>query len=493
MHKIRSLARYNALLVMPTGITVVLNDDKRTEHHFQSFVHREEAFELLNYLWKHVPIYVDVPELAAHAHPERSTSADSSASSSTSLARHSRLTTSAPQQSTVATSSATGSARHQEQQQQQLQHVQVDTQRTKRILRTLDETEKVGAATAVQLAEQGEQLRSADAGLDRIEADLRHGDHILKGMSLGGALRNQFAIAPRAAARAAPAVAGLDSSALNSDLNAFDVEVLLKKPDDSLVPAVMRFDENSFSFYSTKNRTERLKGTGYARQEWHYRDVDMCVVRARHLHMDVLLKNNVNTKSTEKRAKNATARRDGADDDDDDGFHMLLPADKAARRVRLLSAYLQVICNELHFRTGQHQNGKACPVKFAAKVRRFAYGSLVISNGAGSWRLVMRGADLGVLSAKTSGLSFNRTSAAARAAATAPRFSTVDDATNKAVLQQEEDLYEIGDQLDLLKAMGRNMGTEIGNQTDLLDSMNAKTDRVTAHMKRTTKKINEKL
>lgn len=77
LENIKSMKKYRAMLVAPTGIEIALVDG--TVYQFQSFVwvllfcqfaptrlsaarHREEAFSVINYLWKHVPVYIDVPD-----------------------------------------------------------------------------------------------------------------------------------------------------------------------------------------------------------------------------------------------------------------------------------------------------------------------------------------------------------------------------------------------------------------------------------------------
>lgn len=106
-------------------------------------------------------------------------------------------------------------------------------------------------------------------------------------------------------------------------------------------------------------------------------------------------------------------RGDG-DGDDDDSAHRKAPSpsstaepvaeedfevihiDKHAKRVRLLSSYLQVIANELCRRTrNASANGTACGVRFEPGVRQFAINSTLISQGddpAASWQPPARGA-----------------------------------------------------------------------------------------------------
>jgi hypothetical protein len=44
------------------------------------------------------------------------------------------------------------------------------------------------------------------------------------------------------------------------------------------------------TFIDPDNRTSKLQHTGYAQQSWSYRRVGGVVVRARHLHLDVLMR-----------------------------------------------------------------------------------------------------------------------------------------------------------------------------------------------------------
>ena len=70
------------------------------------------------------------------------------------------------------------------------------------------------------------------------------------------------------------------------------IKCLLKLPNDSLLPALLRLEEDHFSFVDPANRAKTLQHTGYAHEKWAYRHVNKCVVRARHLHLDVVMKQN---------------------------------------------------------------------------------------------------------------------------------------------------------------------------------------------------------
>ena len=69
----------------------------------------------------------------------------------------------------------------------------------------------------------------------------------------------------------------------------------------------------------------------------------------------------------------------------------------------------------------------------------------------------------------------------------------MDDETQRKLLEQEEHLHVIGDKLQRIGHIGKSMGGELDRQNRHLEEMTAKTDRVDAHMKRTTKKIQDKL
>jgi hypothetical protein len=171
LENIKSLKRYSPLFLLPTGIeinlvdgtkvcSVVLNarvDRFRAQYYFQSFVHREEAFAVLNYLWKNSPFYIDIPpELNAttltestHA-PAKTTAAVES--SSTSTATSSRVNS--------------GEKNQPQQPQHQLMHYDVDTERSKNVVRLLEETQRIGAATSQQLHQQGCRLLYSIAFVD---------------------------------------------------------------------------------------------------------------------------------------------------------------------------------------------------------------------------------------------------------------------------------------------------------------------------------------
>ncbi|ELR21113.1 uncharacterized protein ACA1_282990 [Acanthamoeba castellanii str. Neff] len=69
--------------------------------------------------------------------------------------------------------------------------------RTKRMLRTAEESKAVATATLDQLHHQGEQLDRAEAAMERMEGDLNTADWLLRGMrSYTGALVNYFVAPP---------------------------------------------------------------------------------------------------------------------------------------------------------------------------------------------------------------------------------------------------------------------------------------------------------
>jgi hypothetical protein len=475
LDQIRSLKRYNAFLVMPTGITVTLLD--KTEHHFQSFVHREEAFTVLNYLWKHEPFVLDVPDVPPPPTSATQAAADDAFEFDINAPRAVRRAQPLGVMDKIQTKTTGVAAPH-----VQLQTYAIDTKRTQNILRIIDETEQVGAGTLQKLSEQGEQLERADAGLDRIEAELKHGDRIVKGMTISGAIANKLSAAPTAASASAPQRKATAGDVAASD--ALDVEVLLKRPDDSLVPAILRIFKERFAFFNPDRRAQLLPDTGYEDSEWQLATVSRCVMRARHLHMDVVLKGGEG---------DASVAAPAAHDDED--FHVL-PHDKRKMRVRVMSSYLQVIANEL-VRQTRLVTGKACAVEFEPGVKHFDLDSPLISNGPGSWRPLPRGADDAALAA-AAGISFQRTTSAGRklnerALETAPKLVTADEATQRALLEQEAHLHAISDGIGRLKQIGTVMGSELERQNDLLSDMIDKTDDVNAHVKSSTARVNNLL
>lgn len=148
-------------------------------------------------------------------------------------------------------------------------------------------------------------MRDVDNRLDSIDDELNRANRVLDGMSLTGALANKLKPAVRAnstdnRSKTAPVhfdVPVIVEKKLFQNLMTFFVFVdiikcLLKLPNDSLLPALLRLEEDHFSFVDPANRAKTLQHTGYAHEKWAYRHVSKCVVRARHLHLDVVMKQN---------------------------------------------------------------------------------------------------------------------------------------------------------------------------------------------------------
>lgn len=151
-------------------------------------MHREEAFAVINYLWKNSPFYIDIPpqlDVSSTALQTEQSSSTTERSSSTSTSTSSRINSAQQTQPQQQQGHA--------QQQQNLTHYEVDTERSKNVVRMLEETQRIGAATTQQLHQQGmrtfetarvdrtagEQLKSADNKLDSIDAQ------VVAGLSTG--------------------------------------------------------------------------------------------------------------------------------------------------------------------------------------------------------------------------------------------------------------------------------------------------------------------
>lgn len=147
------------------------------------------------------------------------------------------------------------------------------------------------------------------------------------------------------------------------------------------MPAILRFEQERFAFYAPHNRKQLLEQTGYVSKSWRYREVATLAMRARHLHMDIVLHDSAHSESSAASTADSKAAEQASGEtnaDDDEDFHIVLPDDKTRQRVRICAAHLQVVVNELVRRT-REATGHACKVVFAPGVRHFAYDSPVVS------------------------------------------------------------------------------------------------------------------
>jgi hypothetical protein len=288
---------------------------------FSNFVHLDEAYKLIYYLWKNPPSVVSV-NVNDEILPG--------------IKKDGRLSSAI--QSEIDNTNTTNNQN--DQTQEQMTTPQVDVATSKRALRLAQEAVQLGSDSLNELSQQGEALDRIETNLNMMEYQLNQSDRLLSGIEslpayIGNAIRKNKQPPP-------PEPVKNDHSVKlkKQPIPNMDIEILCKNKDDSFTPALLRLSEDTFSCIDPETEKPLQK-----EMVWPYTAIDSIVMRARHQHMDVRFK---------------------------------VPT---MERFRLMSSYLQVITNELFLRAQEKKSSSGPPVKvvFEPGVPEFAYGNPRIS------------------------------------------------------------------------------------------------------------------
>jgi hypothetical protein len=214
------------------------------------FVHLDEAFQLISYVWQNPPTYVSF----------------------------------AQQQQQLFESDSRKSARPGSSQvQEQIdQGPQVDVETSKRALALANEIYQTSSESLVELAQQGETLDRIESNLNNIHYNLDKSDKLLRGIEslpayIGNSLKKKKRPPPPA-----PVKNDHSINIKKAPTPPMDIEILCKNKDDSFSQALLRLYDTEFSCIDPD--TGRLLPRT---QTWKYTEIESVVMRARHQHMDI--------------------------------------------------------------------------------------------------------------------------------------------------------------------------------------------------------------
>ncbi|KAL6062727.1 hypothetical protein QOT17_011171 [Balamuthia mandrillaris] len=422
-------------LLVPSAIEI---QTAKAQYFFSAFMHRDEALNLMLYLWQNPPSVVSLSAAASSSSSSSSSSAVSGTSrsgsfsttgtagfgarpsSSPSLAASdggaSSRPTSTPHplnraplkwgsSADIQQISSSPSLGHQQQAQITNRNL-VDTAASKRALKAALEARDLGQDTLQELSIQAEQIDRIENDIEKVHGNLDKGERLMRGIeSLGGYVLNNVTN-PVSSAKGTNFTDRTLHVAKRTKV--VTLEILIKHKNDHLAPATLQFEEDIFRCLENG---EQIRG-----MQWRYDSVDRVVVRSRPLHLDI----------------------------------RFLKQD----RFRICSSYLQAIVNEMYLRVA------TCQVVFEAGAKSFDYGdpSLVIATkksrddgGGGS-------AFFGVRKQAPDLVSDN-----------------VSQEVKQALQEQQDDL----DQIEMLVGEMGGMGVTISTE---LDRQNQQLDRVTGRV-----------
>jgi len=406
---------------------------------FASFVHRDEAFTLINYLWQHPTSYVTKEETslsfskptnagAGYATPTKNSDDGNFGGGNVNIGVPSSRTFGKAQTTSGDSNLSNGSGG-----QQRALTVEVDTATSRNALRIARETHDISASTLDRIADQGEQIDRIERDVENIHSNLDKADRLLRGIeSFGGAIVNSMTKDKTKGAK--PDWQPTDRTIVveAKKLPNLDVEILFKHTNDNLSSAVFRLAHDNFQVWE-EGMKKVIKGC-----EYQYGDIESIVLRARPQHVDIRWLN------------------------------------PKIIRLRFVCSYIQTLVNEFVLRT----NGKA-KVIFEPNAREFKYGDPFYTKPPAKRE---RGGQ------QSSGFfrKSNQTSVV-------NLVKDVPEDVKVQLQQQEGDLDEISDIVDNLGQMGRAMGTEIDRQTEQLDRVSNRVDQANDRVQHSNHRIKRML
>jgi hypothetical protein len=307
----------------------------------------------------------------------------------------------------------------------------VDKDAGRRGVAKMNQARDMGLATLEELDRQRELVHGMDQRLENMNADLDHNERHLRGIeSIGGALANK-------ATKDKTKRKDLQYESREQKIEQVkkrdaEVEVLYKFANDKLMPSLLIFKEKVFVCADAANKTKLIdKGA-----QWEYSEVKMVLLRARHQHLDVWFK---------------TGGKE--------------------RRIRIMSAHMQWITNELALRVGPELE-----VQWEPGAKKFDYGSLSLAelsvpkgrkdDGNGGWGSVGQ-------KSKTAGLISKNAPAG----------------VHEDLAEQDAYLDEMSQGLDHLNGIANAIGKEVDESTVKIKALNGKVDTTTARVQGQNKRV----
>eukprot|EP01120_Amphizonella_sp_Union-15-10_P002768 TRINITY_DN13061_c0_g1_i1.p1 TRINITY_DN13061_c0_g1~~TRINITY_DN13061_c0_g1_i1.p1 ORF type:complete len:461 (-),score=88.31 TRINITY_DN13061_c0_g1_i1:33-1415(-) len=231
-------------LILSNGIRLTLTDN--TKLSFGGLVHRDEALNLINYLWNNPPSVVELPQERI----SNSSRADELATGSDGTFL------------------------------EQKQMVQVDVEASKRALRLAMEARNQGADVLSELEIQAETIDRIEASVENIHHHLDTSDKLLRGIeSLPAYIGNLM----KSKKKPMPVQDPKDRKIIvEKQERHMDIEILYKWKNDSLSPALLRLSNNDFSILNPETDLLIVRDA-----KWKYEEVQGICLRARHEHMDI--------------------------------------------------------------------------------------------------------------------------------------------------------------------------------------------------------------
>jgi len=308
----------------------------------------------------------------------------------------------------------------------------VNVEASEQALRDLRDVHTMGTETLQALATQAEQIDRIETGVESIHGGLDKTHKILKGIeSLPSYIGNALAKKDKGKSfEAVPSKPERIIAVPTSKPSSLSIEILCKLPNDNLVEAILRIEDDSIRCINPV--TEKLLSPDYV---YYYSEISHIIMRARPEHCDLRFK----------------------------------PISKK-QRFRLMSSYLQVMTNEIKLRA---PNSEEIEVIFEAGIRPFEYNHISISIQP-------------VLSRQQVTSGFFRSENQLKLSNI---IQTDDEETKTALQKVDRNLDEISKILGHVGSMAKVTGEELSRQNEQLDRVNRRVDEATDRLDNTNRRI----
>lgn len=419
-YRVISVAREGSIL--SRGVCV---ETELGKYSFSGFVprHRDEMFNLVNHLWQYQPTYVHLTEQQLLDFMTQGLG-DSKRAKERDAARKKekkeKLDAKQFKYDDDEFKGRWGEFAEDLRQHTAEDYEEVDTRVGQDALRTALEIRQIGAGTLARLEEQAESLDRTDRSIQETKVNVDQGDRILDGVeSAVGQAKNL--VTPNMHKRKLKAFEKTDRTIqMAEDEHFLDVPILVKLPNDSLIPALMRFGDRRI--ICVDETLKEMKD-----YEYTYDQIGAIVLRARHQHADIK-------------------------------FH------DGTERFRCCTSFVQAVVNEVILRTKPNQ----VTVLFEPNVKQFQYGSLAIR---------AQGSRDDAWSVQGAGFFKAAKADASRIITNAP------EEVADALAIQDEQVNDLQSVVDDLDAISSAIGNEGQRQVDQLGKMHKTADKTlkTAH------------
>jgi hypothetical protein len=242
--KFKGIRKEKNVLVFDNSLTIE-SDDGQT-YFFSSFTHRDETYNLIEYLWKNPVTYTELnDDFTSFSRKSVPVSKSLNGEFSNNPVNHGE--------------NENRNYRYSDNVSQQVQTtMKLDTQSTKNALRIASQARDMGTSTLTELTLQAEQLDRIENNVEQIHSNLDRSNRILRGIeSFGGAISNS--VTKDTTSNFVPGQFKDRTLEIKKDIPPLDFNILEKLNNDHLQPAIMRFTIDRLIILDSEKKSDPQK------------------------------------------------------------------------------------------------------------------------------------------------------------------------------------------------------------------------------------------